>query len=259
MTARSRNKFQPQLINEYNVIKKESKRRVVGFEELKDVYLPHASNRTHLQDLLQISKHTFVSRYSSMMVEEEGISVLQWVKDYFKDVGVRQRPKEEVKIIRELDVAYSAYDIITGIVRPNVYNYNDIADSLIKENLLPDCCNRCGFNNRRIANYKVPLILINNNDEANNFTLKNLELICYNCYYIEVGDIFKDSRAHEDLSRDLGRVSLLKQDLNYDKFVDIDTYHIERLSKLGVIDNIDQLPKKKKDDDDPYNLVSYKF
>ncbi len=62
--------------------------------------------------------------------------------------------------------------------------------SLIIEGYLAEECALCNFNERRVSDYKVPLLLNFKNGNKNHYIFSNLELLCYNCYFLRVGDIF---------------------------------------------------------------------
>ena len=63
-----------------------------------------------------------------------------------------------------------------------------IKSRLIAEAYLKDECYSCGFSERRITDYKSPLLLRFKDDNKCNYLLKNLELYCYNCYFLYVAD-----------------------------------------------------------------------
>jgi transposase len=63
-----------------------------------------------------------------------------------------------------------------------------IKSRLIAEALLKDECHCCGFKERRVTDYKIPLLLNFKDGNKCNYLLDNLELICYNCYFLYVAD-----------------------------------------------------------------------
>jgi transposase len=63
-----------------------------------------------------------------------------------------------------------------------------IKSRLVAEALLLDECHSCGFHERRITDYKTPLLLNFKDGNKCNYLLENLELICYNCYFLYVAD-----------------------------------------------------------------------
>jgi hypothetical protein len=70
----------------------------------------------------------------------------------------------------------------------------------IAEGYLRDECYRCGFNERRVTDYKIPLLLNFKDNNKCNYLIDNLESICYNCYYLYVGDVLSPNqiRSIED-------------------------------------------------------------
>jgi hypothetical protein len=59
---------------------------------------------------------------------------------------------------------------------------------IIAEGYLVDECQMCGFNERRLTDYKAPLLLNFKDGNKYNYLLLNLELLCYNCYFLYVAD-----------------------------------------------------------------------
>jgi len=59
----------------------------------------------------------------------------------------------------------------------------------VAEGYLKDECYRCEFNERRVTDYKIPLLLNFKNGNKCDYLLDNLELLCYNCYFLNVGEV----------------------------------------------------------------------
>lgn len=59
-------------------------------------------------------------------------------------------------------------------------NKSQIQTKLIEEGKLDECCCICGFNERRINDYKIPLVLQFKDGNDQNYDLENLELVCFN-------------------------------------------------------------------------------
>lgn len=57
---------------------------------------------------------------------------------------------------------------------------------LIKYGYKKDCCERCGYDDKRLDG-KTPLLIHFKDGNKYNSELENLEILCYNCYYIVVG------------------------------------------------------------------------
>ena len=136
-------------------------------------------------------------------------------------------------------------DIIEGRVDVSSFTPEKIKYRLITEGYLEECCSECGFKERRVTDYKIPLILNFKDKNKKNYNKNNIHFLCYNCYFLYIDNVFteKDIEQLED------HVPLNKttEAINFE----LDDYHMKRLKELG-------LDGDKKDDNDPYNLVSYK-
>jgi len=136
-------------------------------------------------------------------------------------------------------------DIIEGRIDVSSFSPEKIKYRLITEGHLEEECNKCSFKERRVTDYKVPLILNFKDKNKKNYNKENIQFLCYNCYFLYIDNVFteKDIEQLED------HVPLNKTTdaINFE----LDDYHMQRLKELG-------LDGDKKDDNDPYNLVSYK-
>ena len=119
-------------------------------------------------------------------------------------------------------------DIIEGRVDSSHFNAAKIKDKLIAEGLIDECCSNCGFNERRVLDYRVPLLMNFKDGSKKNYKLNNVELLCYNCYFLQVGDIFSDKQIQG--LEEHKTVNESKVDW------EIDDYHLQRLKELGLED-----------------------
>lgn len=76
-------------------------------------------------------------------------------------------------------------DILAG-KHPN-YSLAKLKNRLIARGKLEEQCSLCGFNEHRITDGRVPLMLTFKDDDRTNFSLSNLELRCYNCMFLTAG------------------------------------------------------------------------
>lgn len=81
------------------------------------------------------------------------------------------------------------FEILEG-KHPN-YSKTKLKSRLLREGIFPECCNKCGFDERRITDFSVPLVLIWKDGNQTNHKEENLEFICYNCYFLLYDDVFK--------------------------------------------------------------------
>ena len=61
-------------------------------------------------------------------------------------------------------------------------------------------CYKCGFHERRASDTKQPFLLNFKDKNKNNWNKDNLEILCYNCYFIYIDDVFsvKEQQHIED-------------------------------------------------------------
>ena len=131
-------------------------------------------------------------------------------------------------------------DIIEGRVDASSFSPDKLKYRLITEGFLKEECSVCGFHERRVNDYKIPLLLNFKDKNKKNYRKENIELLCYNHYFLQVGDIFneKQVKAIED------HVPTYQNEVDWE----LDPYQLKRLEELGLGDNDDS--------DDPYSLVS---
>ena len=85
-------------------------------------------------------------------------------------------------------------EIIEGRIAASSFNPNKLKYALIEQGYLLEECAVCKFKERRVLDYKVPLLLNFKDNNSNNYSLDNIELLCYNHYFLTVGDIFSDKQ-----------------------------------------------------------------
>lgn len=135
----------------------------------------------------------------------------------------------------------SVIDIIEGRIDISHFDVNKIKRRLIIEGHMAEECSRCGFNEGRVTDTQVPLLLYFSDGNKKNYKLDNINLLCYNCYYLTVGDIFSDKQVvniETDYTPSQSEVTEWE----------LTDYQKEIMNNLGLGDD--------NDDDDPYSLVS---
>lgn len=82
------------------------------------------------------------------------------------------------------DNTIKTMDILTGKVNIAKFTYEQIKNRIIRDKILKPNCNRCGFDSKRDDGMR-PLVLTFKDKNIKNFNKLNLELLCYNCYFME--------------------------------------------------------------------------
>ena len=126
-------------------------------------------------------------------------------------------------------------DILEGRVDVANYTPDILKARLIEEGFLVEECATCGFHERRVVDYRVPLILNFKDRNNRNWLKENLEFLCYNCYFLHVGNVWSNNQLAqlEEYTKDGAYNNDEKPDF------DLDENHIEHLKDLGLWDDSD--------------------
>jgi hypothetical protein len=117
-------------------------------------------------------------RFAKMYVNAEGISLFEL---HYNQSGFGMNKVSASQKRSALD------DILLG-KHPH-YSREKLLRRLLVNNYFPEQCCNCGFSQRRPTDLRTPLLLNNINGIRNDFRLENLEILCYNCYFVNVGNI----------------------------------------------------------------------
>lgn len=114
-------------------------------------------------------------------------------KKYAKMYGIMDRCKcvdasGLPKVHNPYKGKYPLEEILMGM-HPS-YSPSRLRKKLIASKLKIEECEVCGFNEKRITDGKVPLVLAFKDGDRSNHVLENLEMVCYNCYHNTYGNLF---------------------------------------------------------------------
>jgi hypothetical protein len=162
-----------------------------------------------------------IKKWMKLYVDENGVSLF----DAHKNQSGKGIPKFlSVSSINKKEPAI--LDIIEGRIDPSHFNPQKIKYRLITDGYLKDECCNCGFHERRVSDYKSPLILHFKDGNKQHYRLDNMEMLCYNCYYLMVGDIFSNKQLEglED------HKPMNQSEVDWE----LDEYTKQRLLELGL-------------------------
>ena len=128
-------------------------------------------------------------------------------------------------------------EIIEGRIAATSFDPNKLKYALIEQGHMVEECTICKFNERRVLDYRIPLLLHFKDKNSNNYSLDNVQLLCYNHYFLTVGDVFnaKEEKQIETQQEYNGTT----EQVNWE----VDDYHLQRLKELGLDgddDDVDQ-------------------
>jgi hypothetical protein len=116
------------------------------------------------------------------------------------------------------------------------FSENKIKVRLIAEGYIKDECYRCGFCEKRVTDYKIPLLLNFKDGNKVNYLLDNLELTCYNCYFLFVADPMTSDQVREIESNQQVKTTSFDWETEDYKSIATDDEHLENMRALGLLD-----------------------
>tara|TARA_R110000803_G_scaffold107608_2_gene175767 strand:+ start:760 stop:1392 length:633 start_codon:yes stop_codon:yes gene_type:complete len=189
--------------------------------------------------ILRAMAQTLSNRASARWMNVSYIHYKKWAKNYdateegyenLFEQHKNQSGKGIPKFLSNSGKEPALLDIIEGRVDISSFNPEKIKYRLVTEGYLLEECTQCGFHERRVLDYKIPLLLNFKDKNKKNYRKENIEFLCYNHYFLTVGNIFSDKQVKgiEDYKPvNEGLVTW-----------EVDEYHLKRLSELGL-DTID--------------------
>jgi hypothetical protein len=90
-----------------------------------------------------------------------------------------------------------------------------LRNEIVRLGIIPERCDMCGFEERRLIDGKVPLML-SFRDKHRYFNIENIQLLCPNCYYL----VGKDNAAYYKFKENIYKqkdIEDLLPDVDWDK------------------------------------------
>lgn len=134
------------------------------------------SNRA-AAEYLRVSFNMY-RRYARSYTNTNGVSLFEAHKNQ-AGVGVSKN--------RVVDLRQKVDDILLG-KHPNYPPYK-LFKRLLQSGYIEECCKSCGFHQKRPTDLKTPLVLNHIDRDRTNHKFENLEVLCYNCYFVLVGNL----------------------------------------------------------------------
>ncbi len=190
--------------------------KILTKEDLLRAMSQTRSNRAAAR-YLHVSYNHY-KKYAKMYKNDEGVTLLEAHKN--------QAGKGIPKFLTGKGKQPPIIDLIEGRVPATHFDPQKIKERLIFEALVEEVCEKCGFNERRVIDNRVPLILHHKNKNKKDFTLDNLEMLCYNCSFLYATSPISDKQVikMEDYVEKHG------EEFDWE----LDEHHKEHLKELGL-------------------------
>ena len=189
------------------------------------------------EDILRAMKVTLSNKAAARYLHVSYIHYKRFAQNFTDETTGRtlfemhknQSGKGIPKFITNRGKEPALLDVIEGRVPIESYTPEKLKRRLLQEGYLYEYCNKCDFSERRVIDYKVPLLLNFKDSNKKNWNIDNVELLCYNCYFLYVGDVFNTRQldAIEDFVQ-----PLQTNDVNWE----LDEYYKEHFKELGIMD-----------------------
>jgi hypothetical protein len=191
------------------------------------------------EQIIAAMSQTLSNRAAARYLNVSYIHYKKWAKLYESDThdNLFEQHKNQCgkgipKFLRGKGKEPALIDIIEGRVDASSFSPDKIKYRLITEGHLLEECAVCKFNERRVNDYKIPLLLNFKDNNKKNYRKENIELLCYNHYFLTVGDIFTDKQIkgiedHKPVNQ--GNVEW-----------ELDDYQLQQLEKLGLGNSNDE-------------------
>ena len=130
---------------------------------------------------LNISTRTF-AKYAKRYVDSATGKTLFDLAKNQAGIGIR-------KVIANSEHRATPLDEILRGEHPK-YDLHKLKHRLLRSGEFAERCDCCGFEERRITDYSVPLLLDHMNGDRTDHRRENLRLLCYNCTYLQARNTY---------------------------------------------------------------------
>lgn len=152
-------------------------RTVYLTKQLIEQAMKHTRSNQTAASYLKVSFPTY-KKYAKMFKNEQGMSLF--------DAHKNQSGKGMIKP-REDDRKFKLDDILLG--KHPTYPKDKLFRRIIASKYIVEKCKHCGYAQKRPTDLKSPLILNHINGNTTDHRLDNLEILCYNCYFVLIGNL----------------------------------------------------------------------
>lgn len=187
--------------------------------------MKHTQSNHQAARYLKMSYDTY-RKYAKLYIDQEsGLTLFELHKN--------QHGKGISRVRWNHEFALDKLDEILTKSEYKAFNIEKIKNRLLFEGRLKHECYRCGHSEKRVVDYKQPLVLNFKNGDKHDWRFANLEMICYNCYFLFVGNLYSDKQIKniEDVTAPALKVAEVD--------LEIDDHYLEHFKQLGLIENKD--------------------
>lgn len=189
----------------YNKLEKEHRERIearrLAMREATRLKTPGGRPRPLLQSEIEDAQEAAYSAKECARIL--GVSYPTY-KKYAKMYGVFDKLKNQpgigiTKYGAGPRATVGSLEYILEGKNPN-YPIWKLRKRLLDTGYMPRCCANCGYDEERVVDGKVPILLDFVDGDRRNHKFDNLRMLCYNCWFQINGDLF--GKAMRNVKRD---------------------------------------------------------
>jgi hypothetical protein len=175
--------------------------------------------------------YNLYKRFAKMYKNKEGVTLF--------DIHKNQEGKGINKTHGYDKNRHKLDDILLG--KHPTYPTNKLMSRLFISSYVEERCVCCNFSSKRPSDLKTPLILNHINGNKTDHRLENLEVLCYNCYFINVGNLTKRQMDNVLLNERPESQLPTEEDIiaNADQITHFDLLSEEE--KMGILKQLEDL------------------
>lgn len=146
----------------------------------------HTQSNFQAARYLNLTIETY-RKYAKMYVDLESGKTLYELHKNNSGKGIK-------KVSWKHDISVEKINEIMASESYRAVNFQKLKNRLIYEGILRMECYHCKHCEKRVVDYKQPLILNFIDGNKNNWQIENLRMLCYNCYFLFVGNLFSEKQ-----------------------------------------------------------------
>ena len=182
--------------------------------------MKHTQSNFQAARYLNLTIETY-RKYAKLYIDQETGKTLYELHKNNSGKGIK-------KVNWKHDISIEKLNDILSSESYRAINFQKLKNRLIYEGILRMECYNCGHCEKRVVDYKQPLILSFVDGNKNNWKTANLRMLCYNCYFLFVGNLFSEGQIKR--MEDTTAPYIKKETVDWD----IDDNFLAHFKELGL-------------------------
>jgi hypothetical protein len=148
--------------------------------------MKHTQSNFQAARYLNLTIETY-RKYAKIYIDQESGKSLYELHKNNSGKGIK-------KVNWKHDISVDKINEIMASESYRAVNFQKLKNRLVYEGILRMECYTCGHCEKRVIDYKQPLVLSFTDGNKNNWKIDNLRMLCYNCYFLFIGNLFSEGQ-----------------------------------------------------------------